>query len=51
VSKPAAVIHLVDDDESIRKALTRLLKAEGFVVQAYANGGELRPFRCRVLVA
>jgi FixJ family two-component response regulator len=34
------VIHVVDDDEPMRTALARLLRAEGFEVRAYASAGE-----------
>jgi FixJ family two-component response regulator len=34
------VIHIVDDDEDMRGALTRLLRAEGFEVRAYASAGD-----------
>jgi RNA polymerase sigma factor (sigma-70 family) len=33
-------IHIVDDDDSFRRALSRLLQASGFAVQAYASAGE-----------
>jgi FixJ family two-component response regulator len=36
----APVIHVVDDDEDMRSALTRLLRAEGFEVRAYASAGD-----------
>jgi FixJ family two-component response regulator len=36
----SALIHVVDDDESIRKALTRLLTAAGYDVRTYASAGE-----------
>jgi len=35
-----AVVHLVDDDDSLRAALQRLLSAAGYRVQAYASAGE-----------
>jgi FixJ family two-component response regulator len=35
-----AVVHLVDDDASLRSALQRLLTAAGYRVQAYASAGE-----------
>ena len=40
-----AVVHVVDDDESLRAALRRLLTAAGYSVAAYASAGEflLRP--------
>ena len=34
------VIHLVDDDESLRTALQRLLTAAGYRVRTYASAGE-----------
>jgi FixJ family two-component response regulator len=36
--KPAT-IHIVDDDEELRRSLTRLLCAEGYEVRAYASAG------------
>ncbi len=35
-----AVVHLVDDDDSLRSALQRLLTAAGHRVKAYASAGE-----------
>jgi FixJ family two-component response regulator len=35
-----AVIHLVDDDESLRTALHRLLTAAGYRVRTYASAGD-----------
>ncbi len=35
-----AVVHLVDDDDSLRSALQRLLTAAGHLVKAYASAGE-----------
>jgi FixJ family two-component response regulator len=34
------VVHVIDDDDSVRKAVTRLLKAAGYETQGYANAGE-----------
>ena len=34
------VVYVVDDDESLRKALTRLLHAAGYEVQAHASAGD-----------
>ena len=34
-------VHVVDDDEAIRKATTRLLTAAGFMVCAYPSGDRL----------
>jgi len=31
------LVHIVDDDESVRKGLTRLLRSAGFECQAYAT--------------
>lgn len=36
----AAMVHVVDDDESLRTAMTRLLNAAGYAVRAYASAGE-----------
>ena len=35
-----AVIHVVDDDDSLRSALQRLLTAAGYAVKAFASAGE-----------
>jgi FixJ family two-component response regulator len=35
-----AVIHVVDDDESLRTALQRLLTAAGYRVRTYASAGD-----------
>lgn len=34
------VVHVIDDDDSVRKAVTRLLKAAGYEAQGYASAGE-----------
>ena len=36
----APLIHVVDDDESLRRALLRLLDAAGFEARGYASTGE-----------
>jgi RNA polymerase sigma factor (sigma-70 family) len=36
-----ATIHIVDDDTSLRTALSRLLKASGYAVRAYASAEEV----------
>jgi FixJ family two-component response regulator len=36
----AAVIHVVDDDESFRTAVSRLLRAAGYEVRRYASAGD-----------
>lgn len=40
MTKSTAAVYVVDDDESMRKALSRLLGAAGFEVRAYASAGE-----------
>jgi FixJ family two-component response regulator len=40
VSDALRTVHVVDDDASLRTALTRLLKAAGYDVRAYASAGE-----------
>jgi FixJ family two-component response regulator len=40
MSAPAPVVRVVDDDEAFRTAITRLLKAGGYDVQAYSSAGE-----------
>jgi FixJ family two-component response regulator len=47
VSGPRPVIHVVDDDASLRTALVRLLQAAGFEAQAYASAGEFLISRVR----
>jgi FixJ family two-component response regulator len=37
----APIIHIVDDDESTRTAVARLVTATGFKVRTYANADEL----------
>src|SRR4029453_16222398 len=34
------IIHVVDDDDSVRVALTRLLRAKGYETRAYKSAGE-----------
>jgi len=34
------VVHVIDDDDSVRKAVTRLLRAAGYEAQDYANAGD-----------
>jgi FixJ family two-component response regulator len=36
----AAIIHVVDDDDSMRAALVRLLSAAGYETRSYASAGE-----------
>ncbi len=40
MTPPTPVIHVVDDDESLRAAVLRLLRAAGYEVRAYASAGE-----------
>jgi FixJ family two-component response regulator len=35
-----SVVHIVDDDESFRAAVTRLLQVAGFEVRGYASAGD-----------
>ncbi len=37
---PAPVVHIVDDDESFRTSMTRLLRAAGYATRAYGSGPE-----------
>ncbi len=37
LTKRNALIHVVDDDEAFRKAISRLLKASGFTVKSYES--------------
>jgi len=40
VSAQPPTIHIVDDDDSFRRAVSRLLQAAGFAVQGYASAAE-----------
>jgi FixJ family two-component response regulator len=40
VPRPAALIHIVDDDESFRTAIARLLRASGYQVAHYESGDQ-----------
>jgi RNA polymerase sigma factor (sigma-70 family) len=40
VSGSPTVVHVVDDDRSLRTAVTRLLQAAGYEVRAYASAGD-----------
>jgi len=40
MTTPTALIHVVDDDESLRTALLRLLDAAGFNARGYASVGD-----------
>ena len=37
---PATLIHIVDDDELVRRSLTRFLELRGYSVREYATGAE-----------
>lgn len=41
-----AVVHVIDDDESIRKALAHLLGAAGFEVRTYTGAGDFLLHQC-----
>lgn len=38
--RPEAVVHVVDDDPSVREALRRLLEQAGYAVRAHASAGD-----------
>jgi FixJ family two-component response regulator len=40
MTPPTPIIHVVDDDDSLRTALARLLQAAGYEVRSYASAGE-----------
>ena len=40
MTQATATIHVVDDDESLRTALMRLLRAAGYEVRTYASAGD-----------
>jgi len=40
VSEAVAVVHVVDDDDSFRTALARLLRSAGYAVKAYRSAGD-----------
>ena len=41
MSKATTVIYVVDDDESVRKSLRRLLRSVGFEVESFLSGTQL----------
>ena len=43
MSEEAPVVFVVDDEESVRRALTRLLRSAGFHVAAFASAREFLP--------
>jgi RNA polymerase sigma factor (sigma-70 family) len=40
MTPPTPIIHVVDDDESLRTAVMRLLRAAGYEVRAYPSAGD-----------
>lgn len=40
MNRTDAIISIVDDDQSVRKALSRLLKSMGFKVKTYSSGSD-----------
>jgi FixJ family two-component response regulator len=40
MSAPTPIVHLVDDDDSLRTAVTRMLQAAGHLVRSYPTAGE-----------
>ena len=40
MTQPSAVVHVVDDDESFRTALSRLLRAAGYEAREYASAAQ-----------
>jgi RNA polymerase sigma factor (sigma-70 family) len=40
MTAPTPIIHVVDDDDSLRAAVVRLLRAAGYEVRAYSSAGE-----------
>jgi FixJ family two-component response regulator len=40
VTDPGPIVHVVDDDDSVRTAIVRLLQAAGHAARGYASAGE-----------
>src|SRR5262245_62041372 len=40
MTQPTPIVHVVDDDDSLRTAVTRLLRAAGYEARAYPSAGE-----------
>jgi FixJ family two-component response regulator len=40
VTESSGLVHVVDDDDSFRTAISRMLRASGFEVRAYRSAGE-----------
>jgi FixJ family two-component response regulator len=55
MSKPNAVISIVDDDESVRNSLKRLMKSMGFEAESYPSAqeflqrGPLHSYGCAIV--
>lgn len=41
MSEPEKVVHVVDDDDSVRRSVGFILKTSGYQVRPYASGAEL----------
>lgn len=41
MAEPNRTIHLVDDDEAIRRSASFMLRTSGYIVKTYASGAEL----------
>jgi FixJ family two-component response regulator len=42
-----AIVYIVDDDDSVRKAIKRLIRSAGMEAQAFASGDDFLKFRFR----
>jgi FixJ family two-component response regulator len=40
MTSPTPIVHVVDDDDSLRTAVTRLLRAAGYQVRGHCSAGE-----------
>ena len=40
MTEPTPIVHVVDDDDSVRTAVMRLLRAAGYLVRGYSCAGE-----------
>src|SRR4029077_3975425 len=40
MTSSSLIVHVVDDDDSVRTAVARLLRAAGYAVRVYASAGE-----------
>jgi FixJ family two-component response regulator len=40
MTPPTPLVHVVDDDDSVRTAVTRLLRAAGYEVRSWSSAGE-----------